>query len=110
MADSEKAIRQAVARYRGMTALNLMKSVTVIVVGVLMMYLLVSDKVFDSNSQDAPLYKTLGPDGVKLVVLAFAVGLLVFGLYWTYSLIRTIRHGAKAYEAELRKNMENTSR
>ena len=106
MADSEKAIRQAVARYRGAASINLMKSISVIVVGVLMMYLLASDKLFDSNSQEAPLYKTLGPDGVKLVVLAFAVVVLVFGLYWTYSLIRKLRHGAKAYEAELRKNME----
>ena len=106
MSDSEKAIRQAVARYRGVASINLMKSISVIIVGVLMIYLLASDKLFDSNSQDAPLYKTLGPDGVNLVVLAFAVGVLVFGFYWTYSLIRKLRYGVKAYEAELRKNME----
>jgi hypothetical protein len=103
MSDSEKAIRQAVARYRGVASINLMKSISVIIVGVLMIYLLASDKLFDSNSQDAPLYKTLGPDGVNLVVLAF-------GFYWTYSLIRKLRHGVKAYETELRKNMENNSR
>lgn len=111
MNDQEKAIRNAVARYRGSRAISLMKSMALILVGCLLIYMSATDQFFDTRDGAEPsgaLYEALGPDGVKWVATGIAVLIVVIGLIWMSGVIRDLRTGVRTFEADVRKSMENS--
>lgn len=100
----EKYVRTEITRYRGGRAINLMKSVTLTVIGAALILASLFGDIFDrtNGEPDTPLYKTLGPDGIRLIAVGIGILVLLFGLIWSYRLIRDLTKGVKAYEQQLR--------
>lgn len=99
---TERMIRQEVARYRGVRGINLMKSLALILIGVLGCYVAWTGDLFNDMDPSAGLYKALGAEGVKLLAMGICVVALGIGIIWTINLIRDLGAGAKAYEQAIR--------
>jgi len=99
---TEQMIRQEVGRYRGVRAINLMKSLALLLIGAGGLYFAWKGDLFSDGDPSAGLYKALGPEGVKLVVMGMCVIVLGIGIVWTFGLIRDLRSGVKAYEQAIR--------
>jgi len=101
---NEQYIRNQVARYRGVRSINMIKALGMIVVGVLMLYLAVTDKFFPNGEipDSATIGKALGKQGVMAVAIGIAVLAVAFGIIWFIRLLRDLRVGYKQYEQALR--------
>ena len=101
---NEQEIRNQVGRYRGIRSINMMKAFGVILVGVILLYLAVTDKFFPNGEipDSATIGKALGKQGVMTVAIGIAVAAIVMGIIWFLRLLRDLRVGSKAYEQALR--------
>lgn len=101
---NEQDIRNQIARYRGVRALNLMKAAALILVGVIMLYLAATGSFFPNGElpDSATLGKALGKQGVMAVAVGIAVIVVGIGIIWFVRLLRDLRVGVKQFEEALR--------
>ncbi len=109
MADNTQAVKVAVARYRAMRALSLIRAVGLLIIGVVGFFLAGSGKIFEVTGQ-APsgwLYENLGQQGVMVGgVILFSLLTLAAGI-WAYRLYRDMTSGYKEYEKQVRQDLTN---
>ncbi|MEO8613413.1 MAG: hypothetical protein ABI690_36325 [Chloroflexota bacterium] len=100
----EQAIRTQITRYRGVRSINLMKAFTMILIGVLMLYMAVSGSLIPPGGlpEKAALGRAIGEQGVTAIGVLIGVVALLGGGIWAYRLIRDLRVGIKHYETQLR--------
>jgi hypothetical protein len=101
---NEQDIRNQVARYRGVRAINLMKAAALVLVGVIMLYMAATGSFFPNGElpDSATLGKALGKQGVMAVAVGIAVLVTGIGIIWFVRLLRDLRVGVKHYEEALR--------
>jgi hypothetical protein len=99
----ESAIQRQVVRYRGIRALNLMKAGSLVLCGLIMLYLAASGDLFPEGGlpESATLGRALGEQGVMAVALGIGILVIGIGLIWGSRLVRDLRVGIKEYEAAL---------
>lgn len=101
---NENDIHNQVARYRGIRSVNMIKALGLILVGVVMLYMAVTDKFFPNGEipDSATIGKALGKQGVMAVAMGIAVLTVAIGIIWFIRLLRDLRVGYKHYEQALR--------
>lgn len=110
MSKSDKAVQAAVARYRAMRSLSLIRALAFTVVGIVGLGLALNGSIFDTSSGSAPsgwLYEHLGREGAQIAAAALMALVTVGGLFWSYRIIRDITSGYKQYEEQMRRDLES---
>lgn len=108
MNEQEKYVRNAVARYRGGSAIGLMKALALVLVGSIGVVLAATGDIFDRSGGAEPsglLYDKLGPDGAKLAAVGICVLFVLIGIIWATVRARNLTSGVRAYEAALRQEI-----
>jgi len=100
----ERAIREEIARYRGIRSLNLMKAVICLALGGLLLWMVASGDLIPNGElpASATLGRALGKTGTTAVAIGIGVLFILIGIIWALRLIRDLRDGVKQYEAQLR--------
>jgi hypothetical protein len=105
---NEQYIRNQLARYRGVRAINMIKALAFVLLGGVMLYLAASDKFFPNGEipDSATIGKTLGKQGVMAVAIGIAALAIIIGIIWFLRLLRDLRVGYKTYEQALRSGVQ----
>jgi hypothetical protein len=100
----EQAIRDQIALYRGVRSLNLMKALSLTMIGVLLLDMAVTGSLFPAGGlpASATLGRVLGERGVTVVAIGIGLVIIAGGGLWVYRLLRDLWVNVKQYEAELR--------
>jgi hypothetical protein len=110
MTNSDQAVKTAVARYRAMRSLTLLRALGFTLVGVVGLALAASGSIFDTSQGGQPtgwLYENLGREGAQAAAVGLMVLVIVIGLIWSYRVIRDITSGYKHYEEQIRRDLES---
>jgi hypothetical protein len=105
---NEQYVRNQLARYRGVRAINMIKALAFVLLGGIMLYLAAADKFFPNGEipDSATIGKALGKQGVMAVAIGIAALAIIIGIIWFLRLLRDLRLGYKAYEQALRSGVQ----
>lgn len=97
----ELAVKTDVGEYRNKYALQVMRSLVVVLIGCVMFFLLASDP--NGVKPDGWLYQKFGPQGAQYGMRAIGAFVILVGVAWMVYAIRRIKVGSRLHEEEVRR-------